>query len=150
MNFQEIFGPASLGVRHGAATHTDQCTFFIRIQVDIKEIAEGKIDICTLPIMLQMYPEVTILYDDDDFMEALPQVPSALKASEKVYAWRWLLSASRIYLFRWDPLKHASKVFREPDGNILRCMRRNYIPHRTKHFSSDKLVKVGENLLGRK
>lgn len=116
-----------------------------RIQLDLKQIAEAKVDISTLPIMLQMYPEVTILYDDDDLLDALPQSRGALKASEKLYAWRWLLTSSRVYLFRWDPLKRESRVYREMDGNIIRCLRRNYIPHRNKHFvaAAQKLAASG-------
>ena len=106
-----------------------------KIQLDIKQITEAKVDICTLPIMLQMYPEVTILYDDDDLVDSLPQSLSALKSTEKVYAWRWLLCASRVYLFRWDPVTKEQKVYREPDGNILHCMRRNYMPHRNKYLA---------------
>lgn len=129
------------------------CFSLSRMQLDLKSITESKVDISTLPIMLQMYPEVTILYDDDNLLESLPQSRSTLKASEKVYAWRWLLTSSRVYLFRWDPLKRESRVYREMDGNIIRCMKRYYIPHRNKHFGVDatkKLVVGGTSRLFQK
>ena len=119
-----------------------------RIQLDLKQICDAEVDICTLPIMLQMYPEVTILFDDDNFGEALPQSKSALRATEKLYAWRWLVCAGRVYLFRWDPDKKQQCVFREHDGNIIRCMRRHYIPHREKYLGGTAKLKATSSSLG--
>lgn len=101
-----------------------------RLQLSLESIKNCELDISTLPVLLQVYPEVTVLYDDDNFKKELPQKPSQLSAAESVYAWRWLLTAGRVYLFRWDPLTHEQKVFWNKGGDIIACMKKHYIPHR--------------------
>ena len=46
------------------------------------------------------------------------------------YAFRWLITSGRVYLFRWDPKDRSHAVYREKDGNIITCLRRHYLPHR--------------------
>lgn len=91
-------------------------------------------DISTLPSLLQIYPEVSVIYDDDNFDKDLPQSVSDLSSNERRYAFRWLITSGRVYLFRWDPKNHTHVVYREADGNIINCLRRNYLPHRAAGF----------------
>lgn len=107
-----------------------------RLQPDIKDVSIGKFDVSTMPALMQIHPEISVLYDDDDMLSSLPKSVSDLAVTERVYAWRWLLSSGMIYLFRWDPKDHTHVVFRERDGNLINCLRRHYIPHRRLHCSA--------------
>lgn len=62
-----------------------------------------------------------VVHDDDDLHTILP---SKLAENEHTYCWRWLLTAGRVYLLRWDPMERVHVVFREPDGNIITSLRR--------------------------
>jgi hypothetical protein len=101
-----------------------------RIPGTAADVLEGKSDIHQLAVLLQVYPEVLVLYDDEDFTTALPQSISALGQQEKRYAWRWLLTAGRVYLLRWDPIAKSHACFREPDGNLITCLEKRYLVHR--------------------
>lgn len=92
---------------------------------------------------MQIYPEITVVYDDDYFVDALPQKRSDLSAAETSgYAWRWLITSGRVYLMRWDPATHQHLVLRERDGNIITLLRRHYIPHKSKkdNYSRHRLM----------
>lgn len=84
---------------------------------------------------MQIYPEVTVVYDDDCLERDLPRSLTALSPQEDRYAFRWLLTSGRVYLLRWDPRDHTHVVYREPDGNIINCLRRHYLPHRAAMMS---------------
>lgn len=107
------------------------------MQPEIKDVSIAKFDISTMPALMQIHPEISVLYDDDNLQTSLPKSVSDLAPTERVYTWRWLLSSGMIYLLRWDPKDRTHVVFRERDGNLINCLRRHYIPHRAEHFGSD-------------
>lgn len=61
-----------------------------RLQLPLQSIRDCELDISTLPVIMQVYPEITILYDDDYFKTALPQSVSALCVTERKLAWRYV------------------------------------------------------------
>jgi hypothetical protein len=38
----------------------------------------------------------------------------------------WILTAGRIYLLRWETATREYAVFREKDGNLIRCLQKHY------------------------
>lgn len=119
-----------------------------RLQLSLESIKDCEQDINTLPVIIQVYPEITILYDDDNFQTALPQQKSGLSAVEMTYTWRWLVTSGRIYLFRWNPHTREHVVYREKDGNILNSLRRYYIPHKKKTDEHKKKGSSQRNISG--
>lgn len=59
-----------------------------RLQPDIKDVSIGKFDVSTMPALMQIHPEISVLYDDDDMLSSLPKSVSDLAVTERVYAWR--------------------------------------------------------------
>jgi hypothetical protein len=59
------------------------------------------------------------MYDDDFFHRDL-------QSSSESIVWRWILTAGRIYLLRWETATREYAVFREKDGNLIRCLQKHY------------------------
>lgn len=58
------------------------------MQPEIKDVSIAKFDIATMPALMQIHPEISVLYDDDNLQTSLPKSVSDLAPTERVYAWR--------------------------------------------------------------
>lgn len=119
-----------------------------RVQLTIQQIKDCEQDINTLPVIMQVYPEIGILYDDDNFQTSLPQEKSGLLPTEMTYTWRWLVTSGRVYLFRWNPHTREHVVYLERHRNIIHSLRRNYIPHKKKVDARQKRKMDQRNISG--
>lgn len=102
-------------------------------QLPLKDVQLGKFDINTLPSLLQIYPTIRLLYDDDDIHgkmmtwmeEDKRKQPNELPR----YMWAWILtSGRRIYLMRWSTVTHRHTVFyNAKQPNILSLLQQFFL-----------------------
>lgn len=121
------------------------------------------VDLDTLPSLLQLFPEIVVMYDDEIPVMHCPvqtkqqqkgsvscislhgafqkqqkqRTPAAAAAGAGTQreVWKWLVTPGKIYLARLFSFSKyvAMEVFAEEDGNLLRCLRKHYNHHQAAH-----------------
>lgn len=85
-------------------------------QLSLEELQTGKFPINTLPLILQMYPEVSLIHEDDPFPTAPTQAPEdedpALQ--NEIGTWKWVLCAAMVYLY-----SPSGRVYYSDNINVL-------------------------------
>lgn len=107
-----------------------------RVQLPLAEVQTGKHDIHTLPALMQMYPEIVLLYEDDDIQQKMKAARAKLiYKPTSPYMWAWIVTAAkRIYLMRWDSKDGSHQVFYFSNNpNIIALVVQYFLPWHAKH-----------------
>lgn len=97
--FYDLIPAARLNYMHnfsGLYNCISQPTYFHnpdyerRVQLPLEEIQTGKHDVNTLPSLLQMFPEIVVLYEDDDIQQKMKDArEKLLHKPTSPYMWAW-------------------------------------------------------------
>jgi hypothetical protein len=107
-----------------------------KVQISLQDIRGGKHDVHTLPALMQMYPEIILLYEDDDIQGRMKISRNNLMMKPtSPFMWAWMMTAAkRIYLIRWNSEDGTHLVFyNSKDPNIISLLQRYYLPWHVKH-----------------
>jgi hypothetical protein len=102
-------------------------------QLPLKDVQSGRYDINTLASLLQIYPNIKLLYDDDDIhgkmMQWVEEIKNRSQDKPPRYLWAWILTSSRkIYLMRWSSVTFRHTVFyNTKQPNILGLVHQFYL-----------------------
>lgn len=110
-----------------------------RVAPTLETARACKSDIDALPALLQLYPEVEVVYDDEKMPDIATKAPAAAcrlgerdqaQQEKKSQSWRWLLTAGKVYLVKFPQggLMMPETVLAREDCNIARCLLDNYVP----------------------
>lgn len=151
--FYDLMPAARLNYMHnfsGLYNCISQPTYFHnpdyerRVQLSLDEIRSGKHDVNTLPALMQMFPEIVLLYEDDDIQAKMKAARIKLAAKpSSPHMWAWVMTAARaIYLLKWDSRDGTHKVFfNAKDPNILTLVKQFYLPWHEKHSQTVLMAK---------
>jgi hypothetical protein len=113
-----------------------------RVQISLDRIQSGEEDVHTLPALMQMFPSIILLYEDDDLHKKFSEAKEKMSAGKhNAFLWAWMVTAAkRIYLIKWDSQQATHQVFfNKHNPNIIHLLQKFYIPwyNSTQERSSD-------------
>lgn len=126
-----------------------------KVPPTLEEARECKDGLAALPALLQLYPEVGVVYDDEMLKPTidssstpaaggrssapgasnpLATAAAALRQQQAVSDsfssslehWSWLLTPGKVYLVQWKQGEAPVAVYARRDGNIVKCFSDHY------------------------
>jgi hypothetical protein len=103
-----------------------------RVQLPLVDIQSGTHDVHTLPSLMQMFPEIALLYEDDDLHSKLKLHSEKMFKNQSFVTdiWAWMVTAAkRIYLMKYNMHNKTHSVFYNSiQPNIIGLIQEFYLP----------------------